>query len=113
MLAAKNWAECWVPDGSVEEGTERAEGICNPVEIAIVSSSQTPWSFQVLDQQPKSTHVEIHVSSCVCGRRWPSWTSVEGTALGTIGVRCPIVEYRGQKTGVGVWQSSLMVAGRG
>ena len=37
-----HWNERRVPDGRVGEGTEGAEGICNPKWGATVSTSQTP-----------------------------------------------------------------------
>jgi hypothetical protein len=41
-----------VQDGRVGERTEGAEGICSPMEGAIVSTGQTPRSTWGLDHQP-------------------------------------------------------------
>jgi hypothetical protein len=82
------------------EGTEGAERICSPVEGGTVLTGQTPWSFQGLDHQPKSTCEGIHGSGCICGRGWPCWTSVGGEALGPEVIGCPSVEeYQGRKGG--------------
>ena len=41
-------------------------------------------------------------SSCICSRRWPSWPSLEGEALGLVKIICPSTgEYQGQEAGVG------------
>ena len=56
-------AEQGVPDGGVEEGTEGAEGVYNPMKGATVSTGQIPQSFQGLDHQPKNTHGGTHVPS--------------------------------------------------
>jgi hypothetical protein len=45
----------------------------------------TPGDWTI--HQPKTTHGAGHI----CGRRWPSWTSVGGEALRSEGVRCPSV----------------------
>jgi hypothetical protein len=40
---------------------------------------------------PKSTHGGTHGSSCICGRGWPSQTSMGGEALGPMKAVCPSV----------------------
>ena len=93
-------------------GTEGAEGVCIPMGVATVSTSQIPQSSQGLDHQPKSTHGGIHGSCYICGRGWPCWTSVGGLALGPEGVQCPSVgECQGGKMGVGGWETTLIEAG--
>jgi hypothetical protein len=52
MLAANHWTEHRVPNGGVREKTEGAEGVCNPIGRAIISTNQIP---QGLNYQPKST----------------------------------------------------------
>ena len=53
----------------------------------MVSTGQTLWSSQGLDNQPKGTvHGGTHGSGCIYGRRWPCWTLVERVALGPEGV---------------------------
>ena len=43
-----------------------------------------------------------HVSSCICSRRWPSWPSLGGKALGLDKIICPSSgECQGQEAGVG------------
>jgi hypothetical protein len=42
------------------------------------------------------------VSSCICSRRWPSWPSLGGEALGLAKIICPSIgECQGQEVGVG------------
>jgi hypothetical protein len=42
------------------------------------------------------------VSSCICSRRWPSWPSLGGEALGLAKIICPSTgECQGQEAGVG------------
>jgi hypothetical protein len=48
-------------------------------------------SSQRLDHEPKSTHEGIHGSYCVGGSGWPCCISVEGAALGPVGVQGPNV----------------------
>jgi hypothetical protein len=61
-----------------------------------------PLEVWGLDHQPKSTHWGNCCSSCICGRRWPWWTSVRGVALGPEDVWCPSVgECQGKKAGAG------------
>ena len=52
MLTANHWTELRVPDGGFGEGTEGTEGVCS-LERATMSTGQTPWSSQGLNQQPK------------------------------------------------------------
>jgi hypothetical protein len=47
-----------------------------------------------------------HGSSCICIRRWPSWSSIGGEALVPVKVLCPGV---GKEVGVG----GLVDRGRG
>jgi hypothetical protein len=71
MLAANHSTELRVPDGGVGEGTEGAEWVCSLMEGTIVSTGQTPWSFQELNHQPKNTHGGTHDTGLICGRGWP------------------------------------------
>jgi hypothetical protein len=79
-----------VLDGGVGERTEGAEGVCSPMEGAAVSTGQTPWCSQGLDQQPKSTHGGTHGTGHVCGRGWPCWASAGREALGPVKARYPM-----------------------
>jgi hypothetical protein len=93
-----------VPDEGVGEGAEGAEGVYSPMEGARVSTGQIPQSSQVLDHQPKTTHVETHGAGRIPGRGWPCWTSVGGESLGPDGVQCSSVgDCHGGKTGEGRW----------
>jgi hypothetical protein len=50
------------------------------------------------------------ISSCICSRDWPSWSSMGGEALGPVKVLCPnIGECQGQEVGV----SGLLSRGSG
>ena len=90
-----------VSAGGVGVGTEGTEGVCRPMEGAILSKGQTPWSSRELDHQPNSTHGVTHGTGYICGRGWPCWSSVGGEALGSEGVQCPSVGFKGEKTEVG------------
>jgi hypothetical protein len=51
------------------------------------------------------------ISSCICSRGWPSWTSMGGEALGPVKALCPGTgEWQCQEAGVGGLGSR---AGRG
>jgi hypothetical protein len=41
-----------------------------------------------LNHQSKKTHGRTHDSSCICGRGWSIWSSMEGEALGPVKVLC-------------------------
>jgi hypothetical protein len=102
MLAAIHWTWHRVPDGGVGEGTEGAEGVCNLIGGATVSTGQTFRGSQGRDHQPKNTHGGTHASGHICDRGWPCWTSVGGVTLGPEGVQCPsLEECQGGKVDVG------------
>jgi hypothetical protein len=42
MLAVNNLTEHWDPNGGVMECTEGAEGVCNPIGRATISTNHTP-----------------------------------------------------------------------
>jgi hypothetical protein len=104
-----DWAQ--VPNGGVRERTEGAEGVCNPIGGTIISTNQTPLSFQGLNHQPKSIHGGTHGSSCICSRGWTSWASMGVKVLGPVKAWCSSVrECEGGKTGVGGWGNALIEA---
>ena len=57
MIAVNHWTEHRVPDGGVEEGTEGAEGVCIPMEGAMVSTSQTPRNSRGLESSNQRIHM--------------------------------------------------------
>jgi hypothetical protein len=42
ILTANHWTESGEPNGGVRGRTEGAEGDCNPIERAIISTNQIP-----------------------------------------------------------------------
>jgi hypothetical protein len=65
-------------------------------------TNQYPQSSQGLNNQPKSKHVGIHGSSCICSRGWSSQPSMGGEALSLVKVLCASIgECQGQEVGVG------------
>jgi hypothetical protein len=42
ILTANHCSECRVPNGRVRERKEGAEGVCNPIDKATISTNQTP-----------------------------------------------------------------------
>jgi hypothetical protein len=72
-------------------------------------------SSQGLNHQPKSTHGGIHGSSSICGRGWPSQSSMGGEALGPVKAQCTSVwECQSGEAGVGGGgRSTLIEAGGG
>ena len=79
MLKVNHWTEHGVPNGGVREGTEGAEGVCRPMERVTVSTGQTPWSSQGLNNQPKSTHGRTQAQPAyvaedgLVGHQWEEW----------------------------------------
>jgi hypothetical protein len=60
MLAANHRIEHRAPNGGVGGRIEGAEGVCNPIERATISSNQTTQSSQGLNCQRKSIHGGTH-----------------------------------------------------
>jgi hypothetical protein len=78
MLKTNHWTEQGFPNEEVREGTEGAEGVCNPIGRTAVPTNQ---NYQDLNYQPKSTHGGTHGSSCICSRGWPCGASMGEEAL--------------------------------
>jgi len=79
----------WDPNGRVRGRTEGAEGNCNTMGRTTISTKQTPWNSQGLNQQPKSIRVLVHGSCYICSRGLPCLASVGGDALGPVDAWCP------------------------
>ena len=91
-----------VPNEGARENTQGAEGVCNPIEGSTIWTNQYPQSSLGLNHQSKKTNGGTHGSSCICSRRWPTWSSMGGEALGLVKVLCPSIgECQGQEVGVG------------
>jgi hypothetical protein len=91
-----------VPNGGARESTQGSEGVCNPIGGTTISTNQYPQSSLVLNHQSKKTHGGTRVSSCICSRGWPSWSSMGGEALGLVKVLCPSTgECQVKEVGVG------------
>jgi hypothetical protein len=88
MLATNHWTKQGVHNGGVRERTEGAEGLCNCIGRAILSTNQTSRG---LNHQTKSTHGATHGSSCICSRAWPCWTLMRGEALDPVKAWCSSV----------------------
>jgi len=80
---ANHWNELGDPNGRAREGTEGAEGDCNPIRRRISINSTTQIS-QGLNHQPKSTHGQTHVSRYICSKGWAYLTSMGGETLGSV-----------------------------
>jgi hypothetical protein len=77
------------------------ELVCSPMEGAMVSSGQKPWSSWGLNHQPKNTHGGTHGVGIICSSGWPCCTSLGGEALGFEGFQWPYVgQCHGGKMGV-------------
>jgi hypothetical protein len=72
MLAANHWT-----DRGVRVGTERVEGVFNPIGRTI-SNNQTFQNSQRLIHQQRKTHG----SRCIYSKGWPCHASMEGEVLG-------------------------------
>jgi hypothetical protein len=63
MPSASHWTEHGAPNAGVRERTERAKGVCNPIERAQYLPTNPlpshPPRSQGLNHQPKSTHRRI------------------------------------------------------
>jgi hypothetical protein len=84
MLTPNHQTENGDPKGQVRRKTEGAERVCSPIGRKTVSTNQTPYSFQGINYQPRSTNGGTHGSSCLCSRGWPFRASVEAEALDPI-----------------------------
>jgi hypothetical protein len=76
-----------------EKGSKELKGFAAPWEeqqYELTSNTPLP-SSQRLNNQSKSTHGGTNVSSCICSRGWPSWSSMGGKALGPVKALCPSV----------------------
>ena len=111
MLAANHWTKHGFPNGRVRERTEGTEGVCSPIGRTTISTNQ---SSQGLNNQPKSTHVGTHGSSCKSSKGWPYPASIREEVLGTVKVQYPSVgECQGREAGVGGWVEEHPHRGRG
>jgi hypothetical protein len=86
MLAAHHQNELGNPNGRVRGRTEGAEGDCNPIGRATISTNWTLQSSQGLNHQPKSTHGGTHGSNYICNKGLPDMASRGGKALGPVEV---------------------------
>jgi hypothetical protein len=78
MLAASHWPERGVSNRGVREGTEGAEGVCNPIGRTTPTNQTPRTNSQGLSHQQRSTHG----SSCICSIGWPCHVSMGGEVLG-------------------------------
>jgi len=90
MLAAKLWTVNRVPSVGGRERAEVAEGICNPIGRATISTNQSPQSSQGLNHQPKSSHKRTHGYCHICSRGWLVSHPMRGETLGPVKVQCPV-----------------------
>jgi hypothetical protein len=58
MFDANHWTEHRAPNGGVTEMTKGAEGLCNPIGGATISTIQIPQSSQGLNKPPTRVHME-------------------------------------------------------
>jgi len=79
------------PNGAVRERTEGDEVVCNHIGSTIISTNQTPQSYQGLNHQPKSTHGRTHGSSHICSRGSHCLSTVGGEAFGPVKACFPSV----------------------
>jgi hypothetical protein len=86
---AKHWTEHGDPNREVRARTVGAEGVCNPIGRATISTSQTSQSSQELNHHPKSTHGGMHGSSWICSRGLPYWASLGGESHGPVKTQQP------------------------
>jgi hypothetical protein len=77
--------------GGIRGRSEGAEEVCNPRGRTTISISQTHYSSQGLNHQPKNTHGGTHGSSCICSQGLPYLSSVRGEALGPVKAPCPSI----------------------
>jgi hypothetical protein len=105
MLAANYRTEHWVPNGGVREKTERAEGVCNPIERTTISTNQTPKSSQGLKHQTKNIHGGTHGFSHIYSRQKMSLSVINSDeVLGPVKAQCCSVrECQGREVGAGGW----------
>ena len=68
ISTANHQTEPGAPNGRVREMTEGAEGDCNPIGRATISTDRTPQNYRELNHQPKSMHKSVHDSCYVCSR---------------------------------------------
>ena len=83
----QNLASVWAPNGGARESTQGAKGSATLKE----------------DQQYGLTsNLMNYVSSCICGRGWPSQPSKRGESLVLVKIIYPSTgECQGQEAGVG------------
>jgi hypothetical protein len=116
MLAPNHWTECRVLDGGVGEGTVGAEGICNRMEGAAVSTSQIPQNSRgtgppTTEFTRRDSWLWLHkwqrmALMNISGRRGP-W------AWGDLMPQCRGLPGQEDRSGMGGWESSLTEAGGG
>jgi hypothetical protein len=79
MLKANHWTEHGVPNGGVEEDTEGAEGVCNPMEGATVSTGQTSgaagdWTTNKIVHMKGPVALAAYVAEDgLVGHQWEEW----------------------------------------
>jgi hypothetical protein len=90
------------PNEEARESTQRAKGGFNTIGGSTISTNQSP-------HPPKN-----YVSSCICGKGWPSQPSMGGEALGLVKILCPSTgECQGQEMEVGRLRSRVGGGGIG
>jgi hypothetical protein len=83
MTTVIYWMKHRAPNGGARESTQEAEGVCNTIGGTTILTNQYPLS-------------------CICSRRWPSWPSLGGEALGLAKIMCSSTgECKVQEAGVG------------
>jgi hypothetical protein len=118
MLTVIHWTEHRVPNEGARERTQRAEEVSSSIGGTTISTNQI--SSPLLPDLPgtkipaKQYTWSTQVSSCICSRGWPCWTSMEGEALGPGKAQYPNVgEFEGWVVGVGMCGRDTLVQAEG
>jgi hypothetical protein len=102
MLTANHWTEWGVPGGGVGEGTEGAEGVCNPMGES--NSVNQPDHPELQGTGPPTKEYTWSNTWPHMWQRMALLASVGGAALEPEGIRFPSVgKFQGGKTGMGGW----------
>jgi hypothetical protein len=68
MLTAIHGTDLRIPNEGARERSQRAEGVCSPIEGTTMWTNQCPQSSEGLNHQAKSTHGGNHGFYCICSR---------------------------------------------
>jgi hypothetical protein len=122
MLTVNHWTEHRVSIGGVGEGTEGAEGVCNTMERATVSTSQTPGAPGVWTTCQRVHIQEPMAPAAYVSRGWPCWTSVGLKVLdapvygnaraGRPDGACHPYRGRGRRDGIGCFRRGNLERGK-